>query len=57
MSEVCDALHYLSDTILTRLGSKLHRQTVGIPMGTKYTPLVADLFLFVMRETSCTVSF
>ena len=29
----------------TVLGSKLHRQTVGIPMGTNCAPLVADLFL------------
>ena len=29
-----------------RFGSKLYRQIVGIPMGTKCAPLVADLFLF-----------
>ena len=48
-----DALHYLLDTIFIRFGSKLYRQIVGIPMGTKCAPLVADLFLFFMRETSC----
>ena len=26
---------------------------VSIPMGTNCAPLVADLFLFVMRETLC----
>ena len=44
--KVCDALHYLLDNIFIRFGSKLYRQIVGIPMGTNYAPLVADLFLF-----------
>ena len=43
---VCDALIYLLDNILIRFGIKLHRQIVGIPMGTNCAPLVADLFLF-----------
>ena len=43
---MCDALHYLLDNIFIRFGSKLYRQVVGIPMGTKCAPLVADLFLF-----------
>ena len=29
-----------------RFGTKLYRQTIGIPMGTNCAPLVADLFLF-----------
>ena len=41
-----DALHYLLDNIFIRFGSKLYRQIVGIPMGTNFAPLVADLFLF-----------
>ena len=28
-----------------QFGTKLCRQVVGIPMGTNYAPLVADLFL------------
>ena len=44
--KMCDALHYLLDHIFLRFGSKLHRQIVGIPMGTNCAPLVADLFLF-----------
>ena len=32
--------------IFIRLGTKLYRQVVGIPMGTNSAPLVADLFLF-----------
>ena len=41
-----DALIYLLDNIYIRFGSKLYRQTAGIPMGTNCAPLVADLFLF-----------
>ena len=44
--KMCDALHYLLDNIFIRFGTKLYRQIVGIPMGTKCAPLVADLFLF-----------
>ena len=43
---MCDALHYLSDNIFIRFGSKLYRQSVGIPMGTNCAPFVADLFFF-----------
>ena len=43
---VCDALLYLFDNIFIRFGTKLYRQTTGIPMGTNCAPLVADLFLF-----------
>ena len=42
---MCDALHYILDNIFIVFGSKLYRQTVGIPMGTNRAPLVADLFL------------
>ena len=49
--KMCDALHYLLDKILIRFVSKLHRQIVGIPMGTtNYAPLVADLFLFCYEK-------
>ena len=44
--KVCDALVYLLDNMFIRLGTKLYRQTIGIPMGTNCAPLVADLFLF-----------
>ena len=43
---VCEVLMYLLDNIYIRFGTKLYRQIVGIPMGTNYAPLVADLFLF-----------
>ena len=44
--KVCDTLVYLLDNIFIRFGTKLYRQTIGIPMGTNCAPLVADLFLF-----------
>ena len=46
--KICDALHYLLDNILVfiRLGSKVYRRIVGIPMDTYCAPLVAGLFLF-----------
>ena len=44
--KMCDPLHYLLDKIFKRFGSKLYIQIVGIPMGTNYAPLVAELFLF-----------
>ena len=48
--KVCDALGYLLDNIFIRFGTKLFRQTIGIPMGTNCAPLVADLFLFLLWE-------
>ena len=47
---VCDALSFLLDNIYIRFGTKLYRQIVGIPMGTKFAPLVADLFLFCFER-------
>ena len=43
---MCEALIFLLNSIYIRLGSKLYRQIVGIPIGTNCAPLVADLFLF-----------
>ena len=43
---VCDALSFLLNNIYIRFGTKLYRQSVGIPTGTNCAPLVADLFLF-----------
>ena len=44
--KVCDALNLLLDNIFIRIGSKLNRHIVGIPMGTNCASLVSDLFLF-----------
>ena len=43
---VCDALSYLSGNMYIRFGKKLYSRIVGIPMGTNYATLVADLILF-----------
>ena len=34
------------DNIFIRFGTKLYRQVAGIPMGTNYAHLFANLFLF-----------
>ena len=44
--KVCDALVYLLDNNFIIFGTKLYRQTIGIPMGTNCAPLVADFFFF-----------
>ena len=49
---VCDALSYLLDNIYIRFGTKLYRQTVGIPMGTNCAPLEANLFCTVTKDFS-----
>ena len=36
--------------ILYKIGTKLYRQIVGIPMGTNCAPLVADLFLYCYKR-------
>ena len=41
---MCETLIYLLDNIYIRVGTKLYRQIVGIPMGTNCVPLLADLF-------------
>ena len=47
---VCDALSYLLDNSYIRFGTKLYRQIVGIPIGTKFAPLVVDLFLYCYKR-------
>ena len=37
-------------TFFIRFGTKLHRQIVGIPMGTNCDSLIADLFLFLYER-------
>ena len=44
--KVYEAIIFLLDNFNIRFGSKLYGQIVGIPMGTNFAPLVADLFLF-----------
>ena len=37
---------FLGHPVYVRFGGQLFRQMVGIPMGTKFAPLLADLFLY-----------
>ena len=39
-------MKYLIDNIYIKVGNKVFRQQVGIPMGTDCAPLLANLFLF-----------
>ena len=43
---MCEALIFLLDNIYIRFGTKLYRQSVGVPLGTNCAPHVADLFFF-----------
>ena len=42
--------NFLVDNIFIEVGTKIFQQVIGIPMGTDYAPLVADLFLFSFYE-------
>jgi hypothetical protein len=39
-------LEFLIDNIFVFFGGRVFQQTVGIPMGTNCTPLLADLLLY-----------
>ena len=41
-----NAVNFLLDNIYIRFGNTVYRQVVGIPMGTRCAPLIADLFLY-----------
>ena len=45
-SDSCKVIDLLVDNIYVRFGGQLFGQTVGIPMGINYAPLLADLFLY-----------
>ena len=38
--------NFLVDNMYIQIGSAVYQQTIGIPMGTDWAPLVANLFLF-----------
>jgi hypothetical protein len=44
--QVMSMLEFLIDNIFVSFGGALFQQVVGIPMGTKCAPLLADLFLY-----------
>ena len=43
---ICKMIEFLIDSIFVQFGGRLFRQVIGIPMGTNYAPLLADLFLY-----------
>ena len=43
---ICKMIEFLIDNIFVQFGGRLFRQVIGIPVGTNYTPLLADLFLY-----------
>ena len=45
MNKLIEMLDYVIDNIFIRLGNKVFRQTIGIPMGTDCAPLLANLLL------------
>ena len=45
-SKLVKWINYLIDNVCIKVGSKVYRQTVGIPMGTDCAPQLANLFLF-----------
>ena len=45
-TDIINKLEFLIDNIFAMFGGRVFQQTVGIPMGTNCTPLLADLFLY-----------
>ena len=45
-SKLVEWTNYLIDSVYIKVGRKVYRQTVGIPMGTDCVPQLANLFLF-----------
>ena len=45
-TDIFNMLEFLIDNIFAMLCGRLFQLTVGTPMGTKYAPLLSDLFLY-----------
>ena len=45
-TDIINMLDFLIDNIFVFFGGRVFQQTVGIPMGTNWAPLLADLFLY-----------
>jgi hypothetical protein len=45
-TDIFNMLEFLIDNIFVMFGGRVFQQTAGIPMGTNYAPLLADLFLY-----------
>jgi hypothetical protein len=44
--DIINMLEFLIDTMFAMSGERVFHQTVCIPMGRNYAPLLADLFLY-----------
>jgi len=45
--DACDILCFLLDSSFIKFGNDIYKQVTGIPMGSNYAPLVADLFFLL----------
>ena len=45
-TDIINMLEFLIDNIFVIFGGRVFQQTVGLPIGTKCAPLLADLFLY-----------
>ena len=45
-NDICKMTEFLVDNIYDRFGGQLFRRMVGVPVGTNFGPLLADLFLY-----------
>ena len=46
-----NATNFLLENICIKFGDVIYRQVVGIPMGTNFAPLMADLFLYCLNPS------
>ena len=52
-----EALTYILENIFIRFGTKLYRQTVGIPMDTNCAPSIALFFVCYQRDLTASLSY
>ena len=43
---MCNMVDFLADNIFVKFGGCIFHQVIGIPIGTKCAPFLADLFLY-----------
>ena len=46
LAKILEYISFLIDNIFIRVGNRIFKQVIGIPMGTDCAPLLANLFLF-----------
>ena len=49
-AELCEAFTFLMVNIYVQFEGMVYQQIVGIPIGTKCAPLIADLFFILLSE-------